>query len=503
MVLNDAPRGRIAATLRGLRAQTTDRWSLTIVASKTELGRLRRLMRMTVRGRTRRRMRVVIGAPDAPASALLQAGLADVRGAAAALIFPGDVWARDAIALLASALQPAGVAYADEDRVTSEGNHVDPRLKPQFSPDFLASSGYVGRPIAVGSVLTSNVPELSSTDAHAVEQEFAVWACQRATEIVHIPEVLCHRTDETDETAHSVPSQTATTRLTAATTQAHAPVSIIIPFRDQPRLLRTCVDSVRATSEQDLEFILVDNDSCEPETTTLLARVGALPAVRVIGDSGPFNWARLSNAGARLATGKVLLFLNNDIEAFRPGWMSILVDALREDVGVVGARLLYPDRRVQHCGIVVGLNGAAGHPLAGLPEPEPGYLGMARLKRECSAVTGACLATRREVFELLGGFDESLGVDLNDVDFCLRSRAAGYRVLYEPAAELIHHESPSRGTAGATGDIVRFVDRWAEYISAGDAYFSPHLTRSDSSCGLADPDEKTRWNEWFAELASR
>jgi GT2 family glycosyltransferase len=501
MVLAGAPRARTAATLRGLRAQLTDRWSLTIVASEPELGQLRRLMRTAVPRRTRRRMRVVVGPPDAPANELLQIGLADVRGSAAALIFPGDVWAPDAVTLLAPALPPAGVAYADEDRVTPEGHHVDPRLKPQFSPDFLSCSAYVGRPIAVGSVLTSEVPRLSSTDARAVEREFAEWACRHAANVVHVPEVLCHRTDEA---APSVMSQTATTPRTTSPPQGHAPVSIIVPFRDQPRFLRTCLDSVRATSEENPEFVLVDNGSCEPETATLLARVGALPAVKVITDSGPFNWARLSNAGARLATGKVLLFLNNDIEAFRPGWISTLVaDVLREDVGVVGARLLYPDRRVQHCGMVVGLNGAAGHPLVGLPESEPGYLGMARLRRECSAVTGACLATRREVFEQLGGFDESLGVDLNDVDFCLRSGAAGYRVLYAPEAELIHHESPSRGTAGATGDIVRFVDRWAEYIAAGDPYFSRHLTRADPSCALADPDEKERWNRWFSELASR
>ena len=126
----------------------------------------------------------------------------------------------------------------------------------------------------------------------------------------------------------------------------------------------------------------------------------------------------------------------------------------------VGARLLYPDGRLQHCGIVVGLTGAAGHPLVGLAPEHSGYLHMARVTRECSAVTGACFAVRREVFEELDGFDEDLGVDLNDVDFCLRAWDAGYRTIYEPAAELVHHESPSRGTAGGVGDIVRFLDRW-------------------------------------------
>jgi hypothetical protein len=163
--------------------------------------------------------------------------------------------------------------------------------------------------------------------------------------------------------------------------------------------------------------------------------------------------------------------------------------------------LLYPDRRLQHCGIVVGLNGAAGHPLVGLDESEPGYLDMATATRECSAVTGACLATRKTVFDRLGGFDETLGVDLNDVDFCLRAWNEGYRVVYEPEAELLHHESPSRGTAGATGDIVRFVERWGDYISAGDRYFNRHLTRQDPSCGLAGPDEKEPWIQWFSTVA--
>jgi GT2 family glycosyltransferase len=128
---------------------------------------------------------------------------------------------------------------------------------------------------------------------------------------------------------------------------------------------------------------------------------------------------------------------------------------------------------------------------------------MATAARECSAVTGACLATRRAIFEQLGGFDETLGVDLNDVDYCLRASAAGLRTLYEPAAELIHHESPSRGTAGGVGDVLKFVDRWKRYISAGDRYFNPHLTRADPSCGLAHPGEEDDWNRWYATLTMR
>jgi GT2 family glycosyltransferase len=278
--------------------------------------------------------------------------------------------------------------------------------------------------------------------------------------------------------------------------------SIIIPFRDQPRFLRTCVDSIRSSTDGlDLELVLVDNGSVEPETRSLVESLSHQPSVRVLSDARPFNWARLNNLAAETAGSDVLVFLNNDIEAGRAGWLAgLCAQALRADVAAAGARLSYPDRRLQHCGIVVGLTGAAGHPLAGLPEDVPGYLDMAMVARECSAVTGAALATRRVVFEELGGFDETLGVDLNDVDYCLRAAQRGYRTIYEPGAELVHYESPSRGTAGGTGDIVKFLDRWNDYIVARDPYLNPHLTRDDPSCGLATPGEKEAWGRWHSTL---
>jgi GT2 family glycosyltransferase len=174
----------------------------------------------------------------------------------------------------------------------------------------------------------------------------------------------------------------------------------------------------------------------------------------------------------------------------------------QKDVGAVGARLLYPDHRVQHCGVVIGLGGAAGHLFVGLDENAPGYLDLAVTTRECSGVTGACLATRRDIFEEHGRFDESLGIDLNDIDYCLRLQRAGLRVLYEPIAELIHYESTSRGTAGDVRDIVRFIERWEDSILAGDPFLNPHLTRRDSSCALRDPDENEWWQRWYRGLSS-
>ena len=373
--------------------------------------------------------------------------------------------------------------------------------------------------------VADTLPDFVADDITDLEHECALSACQEAETVTHIAEVLCHRSAAGDDTsggespgAHirealrrrGDTAQVGTGRAPGTfsidrRTGTRTLVSILIPLRDEPRFLRTCVDSIADTTrDDDVEIVLVDNGSSDPETLTLLERLAIRPDVRVIPDARPFNWAQLNNAGVRVARGDVLLFLNNDIEARRAGWLSALrMHALRPDVGAVGARLLYPDRRLQHGGIVVGLTGAAGHPLVGLPEGAGGYLNMALVTRECSAVTGACLATRREVFDRLGGFDETLGVDLNDVDFCLRARDAGYRTIYEPAAELIHYESPSRGTAGGTGDIVNFLARWKRYIARGDPYFNPHLTRADPSCGLARAEEEDMWKQWYANLAPR
>jgi GT2 family glycosyltransferase len=392
-------------------------------------------------------------------------------------------------------LTPDGIAYADEDVLVDDGTYEGPKLKPSWSPDFQRSSGYVGRPLVIGALLTGSLAGVDASDIHSFERGCASAAGTAARDVHHVPEVLCHRSPSPSPLPGII---------TFPEVASHASVSIVIPFRDQPRYLRTCIDSIRATTaDQRVELVLVDNGTTDPETCSLVERLASDDDVTVVHDDRPFNWAQLSNAGAEVSRGTVLLFLNNDIEARNPGWLSPLsAHALRPDVAATGARLLYPDGRLQHCGVVVGLSGAAGHPLVGLSGAADGYLRMAVATRECSAVTGACLATRREVFDELSGFDESLGVDLNDVDFCLRAGTRGYRTLYEPRAELVHYESPSRGTAGGFGDTVRFVERWGQYITDGDRYLNPHLTRADPSCGLAGAQEREAWDQWYSNVVA-
>jgi O-antigen biosynthesis protein len=524
MPVADADPATIRRTVGSLRRQRGG-WSLTVVTPEDGLAEVRTLVHAATALRDRRRVHMLGAGGAGGQRELIGVGIEATRGMPRALLFPGDVWAPDAVRQLSDALTPTSVAYADEDEQRDDGTWAGPRLKPGFSPEFLLTTAYIGRPFAMGAEVADHLPRLVATDTVALEHECALAATEAAETVVHIPEVLCHRTDTPRDLAtvssfryveEALRRRHDASRVVIDPDQdgyrivrpdrTDVPVSILIPFRDEPQLLRTCVDSIVATTRPhaSVEIVLIDNGSSDPETLTLVERLANNPDVRVMVDPRPFNWAALNNAGAREARGNVLLFLNNDIEAHRCGWLAALcAQALRGDVGAAGARLLYPDRRLQHCGLVVGLTGAAGHVLGGLHEREPGYLRMATSARECSAVTGACLATRRDVFDLLGGFDEALGVDMNDVDYCLRASALGLRTLYEPAAELIHHESPSRGTAGGVGDVLEFVERWKGYIADGDSYYNPHLTRADPSCGLIRPGEEDDWNRWYATLTTR
>ena len=417
------------------------------------------------------------------------------------------------------------MAFGDEDRLDGDARYTQPILKPSYSPEFLLHAELHRPP--VGDVRGSSSAVCPRRRLEWRRPGITTWrsaACEVATSVRHVPEVLCHRRIRSARVPAGSPSGANHVTTALARRGEHATVvsgraagtfhirrrpsavrvaSIIVPFRDEPRFLRACVDSIdRTRGAVTPELLLVDNGSVEPETMTLLDRLAERSDVRVLTDDRPFNWAALNNRAAGSATGDVLVFLNNDIEALSAGWLDALcAQAERTDVGAVGARLLYPDHRVQHCGVVIGLGGAAGHLLVGLDEHEPGYLAMAVTTRECSAVTGACLATRREVFEGHDRFDESLGIDLNDIDYCLRVQRSGLRVLFESAAELIHHESPSRGTAGGVGDIVHFIDRWKASIVSGDPFLNPHLTRMDSSCVLRGPDEEQWWHRWHVGLS--
>ncbi len=277
-------------------------------------------------------------------------------------------------------------------------------------------------------------------------------------------------------------------------------VSVIIPFRDNAALTAQCLESFKVEpGYENLDIVLVDNGSVEPETLAFIQRLGK--EVRLISRPGPFNWSAINNLAAATSQSDLLLFMNNDIEARRPGWLKALVElAQRADVGAVGARLVFPDGVLQHAGVVLGLLGIASHVLMGMPADEVGYAGWDRLVRPYSAVTGACMMTKRSVFEEVGGFDEQLQVAFNDVDYCMRVIDSGRLVLFTPHAELVHYESVSRGMSGYSHDYRYFLRKWDRDRLHADPYYNPNLSLFAHWCPVRTGDEEARWQALLDDL---
>jgi GT2 family glycosyltransferase len=281
-------------------------------------------------------------------------------------------------------------------------------------------------------------------------------------------------------------------------------VSIVIPTRDRKDLLEQCIRGLDHTTHyRNFEIIIVDNDSREPDTKAYFKALTARADIRIIAAPGAFNYSRLINLGALQARGELLMALNNDIEAIEPGWLDELVgQVLRPGVGLVGALLLYPDRSVQHAGVVIGLGGVAGHIFAKSEAGNPGYAVRIMVAQDMNAVTGACHIMRRDLFHRLGGFDEKhLAVAYNDIDFCLRVREAGLRVIYTPFAPLLHRHSASRGSDVRPERLSSFTwerdymrMRWA-HLMWDDPFFNPNLSLSGKKGRLATPP---RWRRYQA-----
>ncbi len=393
--------------------------------------------------------------------------------------------------------------YADEDRLDSRGERSEPYFKPDLSPELLASCDLLARALFVRSQHAKSRPDAWSLPG----------------EIGHLPEVLVttgHRPGPRADDFLSDEGLTALQRRFPSATRTprgyrvkhpligRPLVSIIVPFKDKPQLLKTLVDSLRtSTAYEKWELIFVSNNSIEPETHALLATLKG-PQFKHVTWNHPFHYPKLNNAGAREASGELLLFLNNDIEAFEPGWLDELVSqAQRADVGAVGARLLFPDRTIQHAGVVIGLGGFAGHVFAGLADDTTWTpFGHAGWGRDCLAVTSACVMLRRETFDAMGGFDERFVVCGSDVDLCLRIRAAGKRVIYTPHAALIHHESASRrNDAIPPEDFWESLRAYQPYL-AGDPFYSPRLSLQTTVPGIRPEHEPAAIDVAMQQLTS-
>jgi len=387
----------------------------------------------------------------------------------------GDVVSPALGAVLAAQLNGcnARVVYWDEDQLVPEGRTA-PWIKPDWDPLlFRAHDGLVGCSVLRADAVTGESVEDWSALALSVAEETAP---------LHLSLVLTHRKE---------------TRVASARPVVTAPpvsISVIVPTRDRADLLESCLDGLSDTRfPGSHEIIVVDNDSREPRTKALFERLEATARARVLSRPGPFNFAALVNAGADSASGELICLLNNDVETLSPDWLEqMAMLAVRDDVGAVGARLLYPDRAIQHAGVALGIGGAAGHVDKGA-RPIPGaFAPWHDETRTVSAVTAACLLVARAKFVEVGGMDEqSFAVDFNDVDLCLRLAARGWHTVYCASATLIHHESRSRGTVRRGTDFTRFERelgalraRWGA-DTAIDPYHSSLFRRQSERCLLA------------------
>ena len=273
-------------------------------------------------------------------------------------------------------------------------------------------------------------------------------------------------------------------------------VSIIIPTRDRAALLARCTDGVlHRTDYAPIELLIVDNESRERRAARLLTRLATDPRVRILPYPGPFNWSAMNNAAVHAARGEIVVLLNNDIEIADPAWLCEMVTlAQRPDIGIVGARLLYPDGTLQHAGMTIGPGAVAVHLCRGAARHDPGHGGMLRYTRSVAAVTGACMAMRRAVFDAVGGLETAhLAVTNNDLDLCLRVRARGWRVVCTPRAELYHLDAASRGPELGAGQFARvqrerayLVRRWGA-LAEHDPYLNPNLATVNGQLVLAAP----------------
>lgn len=383
-------------------------------------------------------------------------------------------------AQIAKPTSTCSVIYSDDDRIDRWGHRSRPHFKPNWNPDLHKHHDFVTGACILRADRDS-LFEVGSKPGWA--SNLTARALASGDMVAHIAKILHHRRTRGEP---RLP-------LSAPVIAENCPrVSVIIPTRNGTDLLRTCITGLRATDYPDLEIIIVDNGSDDPGTLTYLQSL-AEEGVIVLPQPGPFNYSALNNRAVEVASGDLICLLNNDIEMLSPDWLAIMVtQALRPDVGAVGAQLLYPDGRIQHAGVVIGVGNAAGHAHRFVYPEDEGYFRRHALPQFITAVTAACLVVQKDRFLAVGGLDEAnFPVAFNDVDLCLRLNQQGWQSFYEPRAVLVHHESVSRGDDRDPVGAARFAGEMAALQriwhtdEITDPFHHPNLSRASEQFTMA------------------
>lgn len=438
-----------------------------------------------------------------------------------------DVVALDAVYEIVKAInknpETVDVVYTDEDKVTMDGkDYFEPHFKPDFGWDYFRSNNYICHIFVARKSIFDQIGGFRSAYDGAQDFDLILRCCELAKEIVHIPKVLYHWRSHPASTAGNPHSKMYAYEAGRKALEQHYErlgmeaevtltglfgryrstfpvkgeplVSIIIPTKDHIDDLELCLRSLKEkTSYKNYEVIVVENNSTEDETFAYYEEMQKkYDKVRLVVWKDFFNYAAINNYAAKFCKGEYLILLNNDIEILTENWIEEMLGyCQRPEVGIVGAKLYYPDDTVQHAGVVIGMGGIAGHVFTGMPKSNYGYQARSISPQDLSAVTAACMMVKRSVFDEVEGLDERYKVAFNDVDFCMKVRAAGYLVVYTPYAEMYHYESKSRGKEETPQQIQRFqsevslfAEKWADVLEAGDPYYSPNLALDNENCTL-------------------
>jgi len=516
MPVYNTPEAYLRAAIESVQAQIYPDWELRIVDDASPNPRVRAVISEYARDDAR--IKPIFRDVNGHIAAASNSALAAATGDFLALLDHDDLLAVDALfenALVVNRHPGVDVIYSDEDKIDERGRRRDPYFKPDWSPESLLSRNYVSHLGVYRRALVLAAGGFRVGFEGSQDYDLILRVTELTDRIAHIPRVLYHWRVHQDSTASVRDQKTYAQgaavraleealarrgepgRVEAATFMAGiytvryalrrpSRVSIVIPTRDHGEDVERCLSSLfERTTYPDLEVLLIDNGSREAASLrTLAAWAEREPErLKVVPYDVPFNFSSITNFGVAGSSGEFVLLLNNDTEVISNDWIEAMVEqAQRPAIGAVGAKLLYPDGTVQHAGVVVGLGGVAGHSHKYFPGEAPGYFGVLQTVNNFSAVTAACLMVRRAVFDEVGGFDEGLAIAFNDVDFCLRVKAAGYRNVYLPHVALYHYESKSRGHENTPAKKARFLrekrvmmERWRT-AERPDPYYNPNLT---------------------------
>lgn len=485
-------------TLESLRCQKNLTWNLVFVLPKTSSLRQTGWFQALLASEQRLSV-AAVDDHESPGGWIQVSKDAACSGEWLVPLHAGDrlsaAWARIFGAFAAQA-NGAEIVYWDEDTLDSNGKRTQPFFKPGWSPELLPSINYL-ETAAFRKSLARRYLESGGSQA----EDWIFGVTQAAGRIVHVPFVLQHRSRLSIEGRSLRLEQHASAARRFFEHQGYSGVkaeirqgcvrlrwrseqplvSIIIPTKNNLHYLRRCITSLlEKTSYPHYEILLMDDHSTDPDVLAYYQEIQKTsPVIHIHKNEGPFNYSRVNNQGARYAQGSLLLFLNNDVEITNAEWLDELVRwALLPGVGIAGAKLLYPDELIQHAGIVLGMTGHANHLFAGKPPARSGLFLSSDCCRNVSAVTGACMLARRDVFDQIGGFNEDLPLVFNDVEICLRALKHGYRIVYNPASCLIHYEGRSRARYIPKKDIRVGANLLQEAIASGDCYYNPNLSLS-------------------------